>query len=670
MRIRTFIILSLVLSGFACSKVEEDKSHRQEVCLNAVCSSPKTILSGKEVHWTAGDAVSVFDGKNNNRFDTDESGSSAVFKGTAELSYGYYVLYPYSADATVEGSSIHVEFPQSQCAVAGGFAQGANISVGITAKEGEGIWTLMKNAGCYLKFDVGGSNSGVSKVEVVADGGEKISGWVQINFDNDRIPIISPLKGASNKVNLISEDKGFLAGTYYIVLCPTVISDGITVRIYKGDKFSSFKASNLSELERNQVYAIKGNVDTGIISIGNEGLLKDASPWNEWYDAESVRQSFIRARKVGKTYFSQFKFYSFEEYGSLIPYKGLNHPLMYGMDFYKGSGEYYPESMRNGIRANLMNVVKSAWRENRAICSFSWHLESPYAVYNDFTIRQGQSSGCSYIDQTHVASSERVWVDNFPPEHRYQVREILENREVHYVNEYVNPETGQKERFERTFKLGDWFDDRCREVAGMINEMVDDNGKPIPILLRLWHELEDRWAWWQLYYFNESRQNCTVEEYKRLWARTVTNFRKMCPDAEILFVYCMDRNFADEEKYLRAYPGDEYVDIMGYDDYYIGRPEKYENSKQATLDAIINRARVVSKAAASHGKLAMICETNNESEDISQHALYYSDYVQPILKDSQTNIHIFQIWSSPGNSDSKLAALKSFVKEENIIFDK
>jgi len=100
-----------------------------------------------------------------------------------------------------------------------------------------------------------------------------------------------------------------------------------------------------------------------------------------------------------------------------------------------------------------------------------------------------------------------------------------------------------------------WMDN----AAEYLLSLKGDNGEQIPILLRLFHEHTGSWFWW-------GKSHCTPEEYIKLWRYTVDYLRNTRQVHNILTVYCPDV-FDSAEEYLERYPGDKYVDILGFDLY-------------------------------------------------------------------------------------------------------
>jgi hypothetical protein len=100
-----------------------------------------------------------------------------------------------------------------------------------------------------------------------------------------------------------------------------------------------------------------------------------------------------------------------------------------------------------------------------------------------------------------------------------------------------------------------WLD----KVAAFIVNLKGKNGESIPVILRLFHELNGNWFWW-------GKDRCTPDQLKQLWHFTVSYLRDTKNIHQLLYAYNTDR-FSSEEEYLLKYPGDEWTDITGFDIY-------------------------------------------------------------------------------------------------------
>ncbi len=100
-----------------------------------------------------------------------------------------------------------------------------------------------------------------------------------------------------------------------------------------------------------------------------------------------------------------------------------------------------------------------------------------------------------------------------------------------------------------------WLD----KGAAFIASLKGEKGEPIPVILRLFHELNGSWFWW-------GRNNCTPDELKRLYQFTETYLRDQKHLHNLIFAYNTDR-FTSQEDYLERYPGNDWVDVIGFDIY-------------------------------------------------------------------------------------------------------
>lgn len=103
-----------------------------------------------------------------------------------------------------------------------------------------------------------------------------------------------------------------------------------------------------------------------------------------------------------------------------------------------------------------------------------------------------------------------------------------------------------------------WLD----KVAAFFLDLKGKKGEFIPVIFRPFHELNGSWFWW-------GKNHCTPEQLKQLYRFTETYLRDTKNVHNLLYAFNTDR-FATSEAYLERYPGDEYVDIFGFDIYQKG----------------------------------------------------------------------------------------------------
>ncbi len=154
-------------------------------------------------------------------------------------------------------------------------------------------------------------------------------------------------------------------------------------------------------------------------------------------------------------------------------------------------------------------------------------------------------------------------------------------------------------------------------LANFFLDLKDENGAYIPVIFRMYHEHTGDWFWW-------SSQQSTPEEYKQLWIMTCNYLQKTKQVHHLLYAYSSS-NVQSEEHYLERYPGDQYVDILGFDHYLKGREQK--NVEQYKIDFERN-IKIVTKCAEQSGKLPVIGETGEES---IWDPTYFTNVVYPII---------------------------------------
>lgn len=129
-------------------------------------------------------------------------------------------------------------------------------------------------------------------------------------------------------------------------------------------------------------------------------------------------------------------------------------------------------------------------------------------------------------------------------------------------------------------------------LAVFMQSLKTDDGTYIPVLFRPYHEHTGSWFWW-------GKELCTVDDYKALWRFTVSYLQNEKGIHHLLYTYSTDR-FQTKDDYLERYPGDDIVDILGFDLYDRG-PDYPE---------LLNScAQKVTEIAAEKGKIATVSET-------------------------------------------------------------
>ena len=141
------------------------------------------------------------------------------------------------------------------------------------------------------------------------------------------------------------------------------------------------------------------------------------------------------------------------------------------------------------------------------------------------------------------------------------------------------------------------FKQRLDRLANFFLSLKDDEGKPIPLIFRPYHENTGKWFWW-------GKNHCTPDEYKSLYRFTVNYLTKAKGVHNLLFAFSPDR-VKNEGEYFETYPGDDFVDVLGLDVYCWNKPAGI----QEYFKVAKNDLAMITEAAKKKNKLAAFTET-------------------------------------------------------------
>ena len=128
----------------------------------------------------------------------------------------------------------------------------------------------------------------------------------------------------------------------------------------------------------------------------------------------------------------------------------------------------------------------------------------------------------------------------------------------------------------------------------------------IPIIFRPFHEHNGDWFWW-------GKGHTAEEDYIALWRFTVEYLRDKKGIRNLLYAYSPDRSRMAmdslRQDYLWGYPGDDYVDIIGLDNYMdVGRSSNTKTLEEQNADFTAG-LKLIHELAKEKGKVAALTET-------------------------------------------------------------
>jgi len=223
-----------------------------------------------------------------------------------------------------------------------------------------------------------------------------------------------------------------------------------------------------------------------------------------------------------------------------------DYPAVYGMDL--GHLEKGNSHNLDSVAFDNMKIFAREIFGRGGILTFSWHADNPHTGGSSWDVGSGRT----------VSS--------------------------------VLPGGADHEKFKT------WLN----RLAEFFLSLEDEQGVTIPAIFRPYHEHTGSWFWW-------GRELCSRNEFTGLWRFTVDYLTDSCKVHNLLYAYSSSGDFSNEEMYLNRYPGDKYVDIMGFD-YYQNSP----SSGQEYIKDVREKAIILSEIAAAHNKVAALTETGLE----------------------------------------------------------
>ncbi len=132
-------------------------------------------------------------------------------------------------------------------------------------------------------------------------------------------------------------------------------------------------------------------------------------------------------------------------------------------------------------------------------------------------------------------------------------------------------------------------------LVSFFNSLQTSSGYSVPFIFRPWHEMDGAWFWW-------GAHNTKPDELKELFRFTIDYLHENGVN-NFLAAYSPDRNFNNIQEYLSWYPGDDYVDILGVDNYY-----DLQHGEEG-LKKAIQKFELVAKYAKQKEKIVAFTET-------------------------------------------------------------
>ena len=239
------------------------------------------------------------------------------------------------------------------------------------------------------------------------------------------------------------------------------------------------------------------------------------------------------------------------------------YPAVYGMDL-GGIELDSPTNLDNNL-FDHMRAAAVAHHERGGVITFSWHPRNPLTEGNAWDI-----------------SSDQV------------VASILPGGERHEL-----------------------FMTWLSKAADFMQSIKTSDGQQIPLIFRPWHEHTGSWFWW-------GRNLCTTEQYKALWQMTYDYMTTERGMTNLVWAYSPGAGeLSSVDVCAERYPGDEIVDIVGFDCYQYADNQTYVRDMKNALE-------IISTFAEEHDKIIAVTETGYEGVKDSK---WWTEVLYTAVKD-------------------------------------
>ncbi|MDR0412383.1 MAG: glycoside hydrolase family 26 protein [Dysgonamonadaceae bacterium] len=188
---------------------------------------------------------------------------------------------------------------------------------------------------------------------------------------------------------------------------------------------------------------------------------------------------------------------------------------------------------------------------------------------------------------------------------------------------------------------GGAYHERYKEILGRVGDFAHlvkgAKGEAVPMIFRPYHEFDGSWFWW-------GAEHASPADFIQLWQFTVSYLRDSLHVHNFIYAFSPDCKYNTEEEYLEKYPGDEWVDLVGVDNYH-----DFGRDADGSLDAGGKKLQIVSDYAEKHKKLAAFTETGLES---IPDTTWWTNTLLKTLKESNIKMTYVLVWRNDSQSET------------------
>lgn len=253
-----------------------------------------------------------------------------------------------------------------------------------------------------------------------------------------------------------------------------------------------------------------------------------------------------------------------------------SHPAMVGVDFSGLSGRSETEIEKN--KENLRKNVVDTYNRG-GVTTAAWHFSNP-ASKGGFYWKEGVSLASMAL---------------------------------------IKPGGSKHEEYKKILK----------DIADLANSVKGRNGKLAPIIFRPYHEFDGEWFWW-------GKPHTSREDFIAVWQFTVSYLKDTLGVHNFIYAFSPDNKFNTEEEFLERFPGNDFVDMVGMDNYGdFGRDGNYD------IESAIMKLKIVSDYGIKNNKLAALTETGLET---IPNRTWWTETLLKVLKSENMQLSYVLVW--------------------------
>lgn len=194
-------------------------------------------------------------------------------------------------------------------------------------------------------------------------------------------------------------------------------------------------------------------------------------------------------------------------------------------------------------------------------------------------------------------------------------------------------------------KYSGTFNKELDAIAETAQQAKRSDGTLIPIIFRPLHENNGSWFWW-------GATHASASEYKELYRYIVNYLRDIKGVHNLLYAYSPGGVFnGDSTDYLATYPGDQWVDVLGYDEY---DSDNSADDSNAWIATVVKDMKMINGLASKNDKIVALTEfgrsgerkyTGTGDKDLN----FFSELAEALAKEVPSTAYMMT-WANFGGS--------------------